>query len=142
MPKRFVQPVPARGQWRKQSRGDGVAIDRLNKADVSAGASDVVSPVEETFTRGACVGAVLSAAVRGGRRVNTELVNDMEFGWYAQQFAQQWRNEGRHQQRVAALDYQRAFGPQHGFSASTVVYLTVAVISALLGILIVVVSGG
>lgn len=141
MAKGLVDSVPADGQWRKQRRGDGAAVHRLS-AGVRAEASDGVAPRDETFTRGAWVAAVLSAAVRGGRRVNAELVKEAEFGWYSQQFAQQWRNEGRRQQRMAALDCQRDYGPQPGFSPTTVAYLAVAVISALAGVLLVLVNGG
>ena len=142
MAKGFVHPVPASGQWRKQGRSDQVAVHRLSKAEVRAEAADVVGPLDETFTRGAWVAAVVSAAVRGGRRVNAELLEDAEFGWYSQQFAQQWRNEGRRQQRMATLNCQRDYGPQHGFSPTTVVYLAVAVISALAGVLLALANGG
>ena len=142
MAKGLVHPVPASGQWRKQGGGDGARVHRLSKADVLAETSDVVGPLDETFTRGAWIATAVSAAVRGGRRVNAELVKEAEFGWYSQQFAQRWRIEGRRQQRLAALDCQSDFGPQHRFLPIPVVYLAVAVISALAGVLLVLVNGG
>ena len=141
MAKGLVHPVPASGQWRKQGGGDGARVHRLSKADVLAETSDV-GHLDETFTRGAWIATAVSAAVRGGRRVNAELVKEAEFGWYSQQFAQQWRNEGRRQQRLAAHDRQRDFGPQPGFSPIPVAYLAIAVISALAGVLLVLVNGG
>ena len=137
--------VPASGQWRKQGRGDEVAVHRSSKAEVLAEAADVVGPLDETFTRGAWVAAVLAAAVRGGRRVNAELVKEAEFGWYSQQFAQQWRNEARRHQRVTALNYQRdfgPFGPSSHSSRTAVTYLAIAAISVIAGVLIVIVTGG
>ena len=74
--------------------------------------------------------------------MNAELVKEAEFGWYSQQFAQQWRNKGRRQRPMAALACQRDYGPQPGFSPSTVAYLAVAVISVLPGVLLVLVNGG
>ncbi len=142
MAKGFVHTGPANGQWRKQGRTVGAAAHRSTEADVLAEASRDFGQLGETYTRGAWVEAVLAAAVRGGRRVNAELVKEAEFGWYSQQFAQQWRNEGRRQQRLAALDYQRDLGPQPDFSPNTVAYLAVAVISALAGVLLVLVNGG
>lgn len=97
---------------------------------------------EDTCTRSAWIAALLSEAVRGGRRVKADLVKEAQFSRYSQHLGQQWRNEVRPQQRLAGLDCQREFGPQRGFSPTAVAYVAVVVISALAGVIIALVSGG
>lgn len=137
----FVPYAPTR----KRRRVGENAVQWSTEADKPADSSDGVDPLNDTYTRGAWVAAVFSAAVRGGRRVNAELVKEAEFGWYSQQFAQQWRNEARRHQRVTALNYQRdfgPFGPSSHSSRTAVTYLAIAAISVLAGVLIVIVTGG
>jgi hypothetical protein len=95
--------------------------------------SRVVGPVGllgPSCTRRALVAAVLAAARQRAWWLNSEPIDEVQVAWTSQQPAPSWESGRRRRQRIA-----QAYGPTSHAAAA---YLAVAGISALLGVLLVI----
>jgi hypothetical protein len=104
-----------------------------NPVHQSSDASRVVESVGllgPSCTRRALVAAGLAAARQRAWRLDSEPIDEVQVAWYSQQPAPSWDSGRRRRQRIA-----HALGPPSHAAAA---YLAVAGISALLGVLIVI----
>lgn len=98
----------------------------------STDASWIVEPVRlgTSCTRRALVEAVLAAARPRAWRLNSEPIDEVQVAWNSHQPTPSWESGRRRRQRIA-----HAYGPPSHAAAA---YLAIAGISALLGVLLVI----
>jgi heme A synthase len=109
-----------------------------NPVHPSTGASRVVGPLGllgEACTRGALVAAVLAAARRRAWTLNAEPVDEVQVAWSRQRPGQPFESGARKRQRIASAYRSGRLSP------AAAGYVAVAVISALLGVLLVLLNG-
>jgi hypothetical protein len=107
-----------------------------NPVHQSNDANRVVEPVGlsgESCTRRALVAAVFAETRQRAWRLNSEPIDEVQVAWYSQPPAPSWESGRRRRQRIA-----NAYGPTSHAAAG---YLAVAGLSALLGVLLVILNG-